>query len=83
MIPGLCLELHLHLLLLLLVGELESMVPLFGLQPEGSKFDAGLCDYLSEALPEGGPVVGGSFPALAGHAGAVTFFLNSISYQTP
>ena len=42
MIPGLCLVLHLHLLLLLLVSELEPMLLLFGLQPEGSKYDAGI-----------------------------------------
>ena len=51
MIPGLCLVLNLHLLLLLLVGELEAMLLLLGLQPEDSKFDAGLWDCLSEALP--------------------------------
>ena len=49
MIPGLCLIHHLHFLLLLLVGELEPMLPLFGLQPEGSKFDAGIV-YLKPCL---------------------------------
>ena len=42
MIPGLWLVLHLHLLLLLLVSQLEPMLLLLGLQPEGSTFDAGL-----------------------------------------
>ena len=51
MIPGLWLVLHLHLLLLLLVSQLEAMLLLLGLQPEDSKFDAGLWDCLSEALP--------------------------------
>ena len=44
MIPGLWLVLHLHLLLLLLVSQLEAMLLLLGLQPEGSTFDAGLWD---------------------------------------
>ena len=33
-------------------------------------------------LPEGGPVVGGSLPALAGHSRTVAFFLSS-THQTP
>ena len=35
--------------------------------------------YRSEGLPEGGPVVGGGLPALAGHAGAEAFLLNGVN----
>ena len=60
------------------------MLPLFGLQPKGSKFDAGLWDCPSEGLPEGGPVVGGGLPALARHAGAEAFLLNGVNgHQAP
>lgn len=65
-VPGLCLVLHLQVSLLILVSELEPMFPLLGLQPEGptSKFGS---SHLLDGLPEGGPIVGGGFPALSGH----------------
>ena len=42
MIPGFWLVLHLKLLLLLLVSQLEPVLPLISLQPKGSRFDDGL-----------------------------------------